>query len=214
MKRYRLLIITLSIIYFGSSVTIQCQNWKKEISSYYFYVKCLKTDKYWDLKGHHPETAQKGNQFQIHDMDDDKYERSFTFPKIEGTEFFAIRNLAGYIVDVKGKDELNLKEKLQQKTGKKFQMKKDDGAEIQTWEVGSKGVSPWQQWRMIVVDKNTVEFENVFTHKAIDVAGGSSRTDYNNAKLVSMQRTNSLSQQFQLIYADGPNKGQPLNFEK
>ena len=111
---------------------------------------------------------------------------------------------------ITGKTGLNAKEKLQQKTGKKFRMKKDNGAEIQTWTLDG-GVPEWQQWRLIIVDKNTVMFENVYTGKAIDIKGGN--IYQNGTKLQSYDRNNSDSQKFVLEYADGPRKGQLLSFE-
>ena len=214
MKKIQILFIVLSVFIVNSITPLFGQNWKNEISSYYFYIKAAKSDKVWDLPGKHPATAKRGVQFQIWENDQDKYEKAFAFPQIKGTDVFAIKNLAGYIVDVSGKDKLNLKEQLQKKTGKKFKMKTDNGAEIQTWEQGSKGIDPWQQWRLIVVDKNTVMFENVFTHKAIDMKGGGKNIDTNGTKLVSWDRNNSDAQQYQLIYLDGPNQGKPLDFEK
>ena len=144
----------------------------------------------------------------------DKYERTFTFPTINGTDYFAIENLAGYIVEVDGKDDLNAKEKIKKKFGTHYKMKKDNGAGIITASMGSRGVSPWQQWRLIVVDRNTVMFENVFTRKAITVQGGNHFINTNTAKLVSWDRNNDINQRFELVYADGPNKGRPLDFER
>ena len=214
MKNYSFLLIILSILVINSSVPAQGQNWKKEISSNYFYIKSAVSDKCWDLPGKHPNTAKRDVQFQMYDNDKDKYEKTFIFPAVSGTEYYAIKNLAGYIVDVAGKDKLDLKEKLQQKTGKKFKMKTDNGMEIQTWEEKNNAVAAWQQWRLIVVDKNTVIFENAFTHKAINISGNGDEIKANRAKLVSWDRNNKDSQRFQLIYADGPNAGQPLDFEK
>lgn len=204
-----LVIITLITIIFTSN--LNAQDWRTEISSYHFYIKSAESNKYLDLPGKHPATAQKDIQFQIWDKDDDVYERSFNFPSITGTEFFAIRNKAGFILDVGGKEKLNAKELLQQKTGKKFNMKKDDGAEIQTWNYDSKGVQKWQQWKIIVVDKNRIIIENVYSEKAMSINGNINK---NGTKIVSASRSNDVDQFFVLEYADGPNKGQLLNFEK
>lgn len=203
-------LVIVMLLGFVFTINLSAQNWRSEISSYYFYVKVAGSDKYWDLPGNHPATAKKDLQFQIWDMDDDAYERTFVFPSINGTEFFAIRNKAGYILDVGGKENLNAKELIQSKTGKKFKMKKDDGAEVQTWNYDSKGVQKWQQWRLIVVDKNRVIFENVFTEKPIDVKGDINK---NGSKLQSSKRTNSNNQIFVLEYAEGPKKGQLLEFD-
>jgi len=192
------------------AVNLTAQNWKSEISSQYFYIKVAGSDKYLDLPGKHPETAKKDIQFQIWDKNDDTFERTFIFPSINGTEFYAIRNKAGYIMDVGGKDELYIKEKLQAKTGKKFKMKRDDGAEVQTWNFDSKGVQKWQQWRIIVVDKNRVIIENVFTEKALGVKGNINK---NGTKIVSAKRSNDDDQFFALEFADGPNKGKLLEFD-
>jgi hypothetical protein len=192
------------------SAKLSAQNWKNEISSNYFYIKVADSDKYLDLPGSHPATAQKNIQFQIWSKDDDTFERTFIFPSINGTEFFAIRNKAGYIMDVGGKDKLSVKEKLQAKTGKKFKMKKDDGAEVQTWNYDSKGVQKWQQWKIIVVDKNRVILENVFTEKALCVDGN---IDRGGNKIVSSKRSNRKDQFFVLEYSDGPNKGKLLEFD-
>lgn len=200
------------VILFGFVLTMNlcAQNWKTEISSNYFYVKVAESDKYWDLPGKHPATAKKDIQFQIWDKDEDTYERIFIFPSINKTEFFAIRNKAGYILDVGGKEKLDVKEMIQSKAGKKFKMKKDDGAEVQTWNFDSKGVQKWQQWRLIVVDKNRVIFENVLTEKPIDIKGDINK---NGSKLQSSKRTNDKNQIFVLEYAEGPKQGQLLEFE-
>lgn len=215
MKNYSVFFIILSLFVINSTISAQGQNWKKEISSYHFYIKAASSDKVWDLPGKHPATAKRGLQFQLWSNDKDKYEKSFTFPQIRGTEYFAIRNLAGYIIDVSGKAKLSAKEMIEKKLKrKKFEMKTDNGAKIQTWDFDSKGVPEWQQWRLIIVDKNTVEFENVSTHKAIDMRGGGKNISTNGTKIDSWDRNNSAAQQFQLIYADGPNEGQLLDFEK
>ena len=193
------------------SLGLNAQNWRSEISSNYFYIRVAANPvQYWDLPGHHPQTANKDIQFQIWQKDEDPYERTFIFPSINGSQNFAIKNKAGYVVDVSGKKDLNPKEMLQKKTGKKFKMKKDNGAQIQTWTLDG-GVPEWQQWRLIVVDKHTVMFENVFTGKAIDITGGN--IYQNGSKLQSYDRNNSDAQKFVLEYADGPRKGQLLNFE-
>ncbi len=186
-------------------------DWKKEISSNYFYIRLADdTTQYWDLPGSHPETANKNIQFQIWNKFDEPYERTFIFPSINGTPNYAIKNKAGYIVDVGGKTELSVKEKAEEKLkNKKFKMKKDNGAEIQTWTYDT-GVAKWQQWRIIIVDKNAIIFENVFTNKAIDVKDGKF---VNGTKLISWERNNSSSQRFVLEYAEGSKKGQLLNFE-
>lgn len=218
MKNYSFLSVML-FLFVINSIPVQAQrqrnknSWQDEISSNYFYIKVAKYDKYWDLPGKHPNTAKKDLQFQMWDNDNDKYERTFIFPSIKNTEYYCIRNLAGYIVDVAGKKKLNLKEKLQKKAGKKFKMKKDNGVEIQTWNMNPKGVEEWQQWRLIIVDRNTVIFENVFTGKAIDIRGGGRKIKKNGSKLISWKRHNGDGQRFQLVYADGPRKGQLLEFE-
>ncbi len=187
------------------------QNWLKEISSNYFYIR-VAADKnmYWDLPGNHPETAKKDLQFQIWNMDNDPYERTFIFPKITGTNNFAIQNKAGYIVDIAGKTALNASELVQEAAGKKFKMKKNNGVEIQTWELSNGEVAQWQQWKIIIVDKNVIMFESVYSGKAIDIQGGNFS---NGTKLVSWERNNSNNQKFVLEYANGPKKGQLLNFE-
>lgn len=206
---YPLLKTAIFAILFTMNLT--AQNWKSEISSNYFYIRVANSNKYLDLPGKHPDTANKDIQFQIWDKTDDTYERSFTFPSINKTEFFAIRNKAGYILDVEGKNDLNVKEKLQKKMGKKFNMKKDDGAKILTWSFdASKGVAKWQQWRLIVVDKNKVMFENVFTEKAMTVDGNFTN---NGTMIVSNKRVNNNNQIFVLEYADGPKRGDLLSFE-
>ncbi len=208
LKKFQLSTVVLFFSLFVVNLT--AQNWKSEISSQYFYIKVAGADKYLDLPGEHPATAKKDLQFQIWNKNDDTFERTFIFPSINGTEFFAIRNKAGYIMDVGGKDKLNVKEKLQKKTGKKFKMKKDDGAEVQTWTYNSKGVNKWQQWRLIVVDKNRVIIENVFTENALGVKGNINK---NGTKIVSAKRSNDDDQFFVLEYADGPNKGKLLEFD-
>lgn len=214
MKLNSFILVLLSMLLLNTINNAQGQNWKDEISSYYFYIKVAGSDKFWDLPGKHPNTAKRGVQFQIWSNDEDKYEKTFSFPGVTNTDYFVIQNLAGYIADISGKKELNLKEEVQKKAGKKFDMKKDNGAKIQTWEVGSKGVEQWQQWKLIIVDKNTVIFENVFTKKAIEIEGGVENIDRNGAKLISWERHNGESQRFQLVYADGPMKGKLLDFEK
>lgn len=209
MNRFASFLVLLMIM---GATSVLAQNWRQEISSNYFYIRVAANPvQYWDLPGTHPETARKDLQFQIWQKDEDTYERTFIFPSITGTDVFAIKNKAGYIVDVGGKVDLNAKEQIQKKTGKHFKMKKDNGAEVQTWVMDGGGVAKWQQWRLIVVDKNTVMFENVFTNKAIDIQGGNIYR--NGVKLHSWERNNSEAQRFVLEYADGPRKGQLLSFE-
>ncbi|MCF8266634.1 MAG: RICIN domain-containing protein [Ignavibacteriales bacterium] len=207
LKKTSLFIVTSLILLF--TVRLSAQSWKTEINGYHFFIKVADSDKYLDLPGKHPKTADKNIQFQIWDKTDDEFERTFVFPTINGTEYYAIKNKAGFILDIGGKDELNVKEKLQKKTGKKFKMKKDNGAEIQTWEMSPKGVSKWQQWKLIIVDKNKVMFENVFTDKMMNVEGS---INNNGSKLTSSKRNNGANQMFVLEYADGPKKGQLLEF--
>lgn len=185
---------------------------KKEISSNYFYIRVAEApSKYWDLPGAHPATADKNIQFQIWDKSDEPYERTFIFPTINGTVNYGIKNKAGCIVDVGGKVDLSAKEEIEKKLkNKKFKMKKDNGAEIQTWTYDN-GVAEWQQWRLIIVNTNIVMFENVFTGKMIDVQGGN--INDNGTKLHSWERNNGSAQKFVLEYAEGPKKGQLLNFE-
>lgn len=195
-----------------NSTTIT-DNWKKEIASNYFLIRVAANPaKYWDLPGHHPKTADKDIQFQIWDKDDDPFERTFTFPLINGTDRFAIKNRAGYIVDVAGKRELSPTEELEKKMGKDFKMKKDNGVEIQTWTLSADGVGEWQQWRIVVVDQHTIMFENAFSSKAIDIKGGN--INDNGTKLIQYEKNFSNAQKFSLEYADGPNKGQLVNFYK
>ncbi len=185
MKTNSFLLVLLTIIFLNTINNAQGQDWKNEIRSNYFYIKVAASDKFWDLPGKHPNTAKRGVQFQIWSNDDDKYERTFIFPSVTNTDYYVIQNLAGYIVDVSGKKDLSIKEEVQKKAGKKFNMKKDNGAKIQTWEKDSKGIEKWQQWKLIIVDKNTVIFENVFTKKAIDIQGGGDNINKNGTKLIS-----------------------------
>ena len=187
-------------------------DWRKELRSHYFYIKAATSDKFWDLPGHHPNTAKNGSKFQLWDFDDDPYERTFTFVSINGTDNFAIKNLAGYYVDVEGKTKLSLKETLQKKAGKHFQMKKDKGTKLQTWTMDNNGCPEWKQWRIVVVNSNTVEFINIYSGKAIDMAGGGYNINQNGTALQQWDQNNSAAQQFQLVYADGPRKGQILKF--
>ncbi|MBU1099507.1 MAG: RICIN domain-containing protein [Bacteroidetes bacterium] len=218
MKKYSFLSVIL-ILFVVNSFPVQAQRqhnkvrWQDEISSNYFYIKCAKSNKYWDLPGKHPNTAKRDLQFQIWDNDNDKYERTFIFPRINGTDYYAIKNLTGYIVDVAGKKELSVKEKIQKKTGKKFKMKKDNSVEIQTWDADPKGIGDWQQWRIIVVDRNTFMLENVFSRKAISVEGGGMGIESNGSKLVQWDRNGNSGQLFQLVYAEGRRAGQLLEFE-
>ena len=244
MKTIRLIQFLLIAFVFSLVTNVYGQNWKREISSHFFYIKVKGSEKCWDLPGRHPNTARNGVQFQIYDLSDksvlenngrkdglssnrgrtnyrtrrsnrqnDKYERTFTFPTINGTEYFAIKNYAGYIAEVEGKDRLSAKEKIKKKFGKRFRMKKDNGAQIVTASIG-RGVTPWQQWKLIVVDRHTVMFENAFTRKAVTVQGGNHFINTNTAKLVSWDRNNDINQRYELIYADGPDKGRPLDFER
>ncbi len=207
-KLLLLLVAAISVVSVSAG-----ENWKKEISSNYFYIKTADgKGLYWDLPGTHPATAKKDVQFQIWAQDGDAYERTFTFPKINGTVAnFGITNKAGFIVDVSGKRELNAKEIVQQKTGKKFKMKKDNGAQIQTWTI-DEGAKEWQQWRLVVVNSTVVEFINVYTNKAIQVEDNS--VNVNGAKLISYTKKDVIGQRFVLEYAEGPKKGQLLNFSE
>ncbi|MCE1167816.1 MAG: RICIN domain-containing protein [Sphingobacteriia bacterium] len=208
MKRVVLSLLSILLL---SQISF-AQNWRNEISSNYFYIRVAENpEKYWDLPGNHPNTAKRDIQFQIWDKDADEFERTFIFPTINGTELFAIRNKAGYIVDVAGKEKLSATEEIKKKTGKKFKMKKDNGVEIQTWDYDGTGVARWQQWRLIIVDQNVVIFENAFTNKAIDIQMG--HIHENGSKLQSWDRNNSGAQRFVLEYATGPKKGQLLRFD-
>lgn len=162
------------------------------------------------MPGKHPETAKKNIQFQLFYLNNDDYEQYFIFPKINGTDYYAIKNKAGFIVDVAGKKELSAKEKIEEKAGKNFKMKKDSGVEIQTWTPDAKGVPQWQQWRLVIVDSVTVMFESVYSEKAITSKDGPDVQ----SKLIQYKRDNSSKQKFSLVYANGPKKGQLLNFEK
>ena len=84
-----------------------------------------------------------------------------------------------------GKKSFKCKRETAKKAGKKFKIKKDNGAEIQTWTVDGKGVPEWQQWKLIIIDTHTVIFETVFTGKAIDIKNGGYSIKKNGTKLIS-----------------------------
>ncbi len=189
----------------------QSLDWRSEISSNYFYIRVAASPiMYWDLPGSHPGTANNGIQFQIYPKDADVNERTFTFPAITGTDNFAIKNKAGFIVDIAGKENLSPTDMAQRKMGKKIVCKRDDGVPIQTWSIDG-GVAPWQQWKFVILDDNVIAFQSVFNSKYIDIQGGA--IDQSGAKLTCYPGNGTNAQKFVLEYANGPKKGQLLNIK-
>lgn len=202
--------ILFVLVFLISAVTAFAQNWKNEISSDYFYIQTTSGDSFVCLEGEHPANAKRDVQFMFRaglQYAGGKYDysSSFIFVKINGTENYAIKNKAGFFMDIEGKDKLNLKEKIALKAGKKIKMKKDEGAKIQTW-TNDKGVPSYRQWRLIMVDKNSVMIENVFTKKLLTMS-----SDF---YLVSSKRsTDKRKQIFRLMYAKTGKESKLLSFD-
>lgn len=197
--------LLLVILFITVVLNLSAQKWRDEVSSNYFYVRVANAPMmYWDLPGEPPASLKPGTQFQISNERRNRQEQSFIFPAITGTEFFAIVNRANLAVGIEGKSKLTKKEQEAKKKSKK-----DNGAAI-IIETLVTPVPEWQQWKILVIGRHNIMFENLHARKLITVESG--MVSSYGAKLFSQYKNNFRAQIYQLEYAEGKNKGQLLDF--
>lgn len=152
-----------------------------------FYIKCAFSDKYWDLSGTAKEKTNKdGAEFQIWSLDHYS-DRKFQFKRTTHSWVHAQVQNGGKLVNVQGRSNEN-------------------GAKIDLYHKHKGGVQRFA----IQVTSPTTFVMRTQNWKTVDVAGGHYGT--NGAKLLQYDLHYGVNQQFQLIYADGPNKNKPVNF--
>lgn len=167
-------------------------NLTKCLAGQAFYIKSAYIYKYWDVPGKGAGTNADGKQLAMWDLDEEA-DRKFKFsPSGDNSWIFIQAQNGGRVVDI-------------QNNGK------ENGLKVQLWD-SNKGNA--QKFAIMFTSPTTCVFR---THnwKAIDIKGGHSDDWKNNgAKLNQYSPHYGKNQQFQLIYADGPNKGKGYIFEK
>jgi hypothetical protein len=152
-----------------------------------FYIKCAFSDKYWDLSGSGNHTNHDGNPFQIYDLGkDDDRDRRFKFKRYDNKWVFIEVQNGGKLVNVRGRSGNN-------------------GAHIDLYRKHNGGVQRFA----IQVTSPTFFVLRTQKRKTVDVRGGDNN-DGN--KLIQYDLHYGKNQQFQLVYANGPKKGQVYEF--
>jgi hypothetical protein len=152
-----------------------------------FYIKCAFSKKYWDLSGSGNHTNHDGNPFQIYYLGkDDDRDRRFKFKRYDNKWVFIEVQNGGKLVNVRGRSGNN-------------------GAHIDLYRKHNGGVQRFA----IQVTSPTFFVLRTQKRKTVDVRGGDNN-DGN--KLIQYDLHYGKNQQFQLVYANGPKKGQVYEF--
>ncbi len=153
------------------------------------YVRVSTTQKYLDLPGGPGESNRNGANAQIWDMspmsrEGDRIVRFVPNSNGDGSFFLQFQN-GGKVLDVSG-------------------AKNQNGQNVQAWDPNG---GPGQQWRPSKIgNSSTFLLLSALSNKALEVDGR--KINDNGASLLIWDRHGATSQQFKLIFADGPNAGQ------
>ena len=163
--------------------------WQMPPANQSFYVKAAYSNKYWDIGGKGAETNKNGKKLIIWDLDNGG-DRKYQFkPSGDHSWIFVQVQNGGRVFDIVGKGGKN-------------------GEKIQIWD---KTGSNDQKFAIQFTSPTTFVLRTK-SWKAIDMRGA--KINSNGTDLVEWDTNYSPAQQFQLIYADGPNKGKVFNFLK
>jgi len=163
--------------------------WQKPPKNQRFYIKCAYTNKYWDLPGTGGATNQNGKGFALWDLDNGGDRKVRILPSGDHSWVNIEVQNGGRWVSVPGNSKENRKQ-------------------IVLWD---KNNSPAKKFAIMFTSPSTFVLR---THnwKAIDAEGGPANYRKNGARLIQWDPSYKANQQFQLIYADGPKKGQVYKF--
>lgn len=152
-----------------------------------FYIRCAYTEKYWDLPGRGAETNANGLSFAIWDKDDDG-DRKFKFPSANSHSWVNIQvQNGGRFVAIPSNGSAN-------GTSVILYDKTNDNDQ-------KFAIKPTGPNTCVILTSNW---------RAVTVAGDATNT--NGSKLHIWSQHYHPSQQFVLIYADGPNVGKSYKF--
>ncbi|MCK4260498.1 MAG: RICIN domain-containing protein [Halanaerobiales bacterium] len=155
-----------------------------------FYVKSAYINKYWDLGGDGAETNQNGKQLQIWDLDNGGDRKYKIIPSgYYSWVYLQVQNGNRHI-DIKGGST-------------------EEGASLHLWDPHGGN----SQRFAVQFTSPTTFVLRTNNWKAADIRGGGSNDwKKNGADLIQYPVHFHANQQFQLLYADGPNKGKLYHF--
>ncbi len=158
-----------------------------------FYVKNLYSGKYWDIGGRGAETNKNGKKLKMWDLDSGA-DRKYRFKRSGDADWLNIQcQNGGKYLDVVG-------------TGG------ENGKKIQLWDKTGKND---QKFAIEIVSPTTFTIRTK-AWKCIDIYGDPSKGNAwkeNGRHLQTNDRGFTPDRLFQLIYADGPNKGKVYHFK-
>ena len=155
-----------------------------------FFIKAAYTDKYWDIGGIGDETKGNGKKLQMWDLGKGGDRRYKFLPTGHGRWINIQIQNDGRHVDLEGGSTKN-------------------GTRLHIWD-GHDGAS--QRFALQPTSPTTFSLRTK-GWKSVDIRNEASNAwKENGADLILYDTHYGSNQQFQLIYADGPNKGQPYHF--
>jgi hypothetical protein len=165
------------------------EKWQMPPANQSFHVKAAYSDKYWDIPGTGGETNKNGKKVKIWSLDGGA-DRKYRFkPSGDHSWVFVELQNGGKVFDIVGKGGKN-------------------GEQIQIWD---KSGSNDQKFAVQFTSPTTFSLRTK-SWKSVDMK--SAKIHDNGTHLIEWDTHYGPAQQFQLIYADGPNKGKTYNFLK
>jgi len=168
-------------------VLTYAKKWQLPPQNQNFHIKSAYSNKYWDIGGTGAETNQNGKDFKLWDLDGGSDRMFKIIPSGDHSWVHMVVQNGGRYVDVQGG-------------------KSDNGQAIQLYD---KNGSNAQKFAILFTSPTTFVLITNFW-KAVDAKGGN--INDNGTPLIQWNTNYGAAQQFQLIYADGPKKGQVFNF--
>jgi len=164
------------------------KKWQLPPQNQAFQIKCAYSNKYWDIGGTGAETNKNGNKFILWDLDEGG-DRKFKFvPSGDYSWVHIILQNGGRAVNLDGGDSKN-------------------GTKIELWDFQMGADN--QKFAILFTSPTT--FVLLTKHwKSVDADGA--KINDNGTGLQQWDSNFGKAQQFQLIYSDGPKKGQTFNF--
>lgn len=156
-----------------------------------FHIKMAYSNKYWDLGGDGAETNKNGKDFKLWSLNNGGDRKFKIIPSGDHSWVYIQVQNGGRYVDIQGGKNKN-------------------GTPIQLYDRNN---SKAQKFAIQFTSPTTFVLRTKWW-KAVDVKGGRNKIDDNGSKLHTWSTHYGPSQQFQLIYADGPRKGKAFNFLK
>lgn len=163
--------------------------WQMPPKNQSFYVKAAYSDKYWDIGGTGSETNKNGKKVKIWSLDGGADRKYRFIPSGDHSWVYVQIQNGGKVLDIVGKGGKN-------------------GEKIQIWD---KGGGNDQKFAVQFTSPTTFSLRTK-AWKSVDMKGA--KINDNGTNLIEWTTHYGPAQQFQLIYADGPNKGKVFNFLK